>query len=123
MPNFYLDIETTGTDPQRDKIITIQFVELERNTARKIGPLRILKEWESNEKDIIATFIQESGISDPYPFRFIPIGYNLGFEHKFLWHRSRLHGFAPINLLGKPVIDLRPVGGTHELWRIQGIGA
>ncbi|MHB8546333.1 MAG: ribonuclease H-like domain-containing protein [Nitrosotalea sp.] len=45
MGNFYLDIETTGVDPRNDKIITIQFVELERNTGKQIGEFRILKEW------------------------------------------------------------------------------
>ena len=46
--NYYLDIETTGLDPLRDKIITIQYMELERNTAKSVGPLKILKEWESD---------------------------------------------------------------------------
>ena len=32
--NYYLDIETTGLDPLQDKIITIQYMELERNTAK-----------------------------------------------------------------------------------------
>ena len=31
--NYYLDIETTGLDELHDKIITIQYMELERNTA------------------------------------------------------------------------------------------
>ena len=43
--NYYLDIETTGLDPLQDKIITIQYMELERNTGKPVGPLKILKEW------------------------------------------------------------------------------
>ena len=51
--NYYLDIETTGLNPYQHKIITIQYMELERNTAKPIGPLKILKEWESDEKTIL----------------------------------------------------------------------
>ena len=49
--NYYLDIETTGLDPLQNKIITIQYMELERNTAKPMRPLKILKEWESDEKN------------------------------------------------------------------------
>jgi len=42
--NYYLDIETTGLDPLHAKIITIQYMELERNTAKPMSPLKILKE-------------------------------------------------------------------------------
>ena len=48
--NYYLDIETTGLDPLQDKIITIQYMELERNTAKPISPLKILKEWNLMKK-------------------------------------------------------------------------
>ena len=41
--NYYLDIETTGLNPFEHKIITIQYMELERNTAKPTGPLKILK--------------------------------------------------------------------------------
>jgi len=55
--NYYLDIETTGLDPLHAKIITIQYMELERNTAKPIAPLKILKEWESDEKTIHGRFV------------------------------------------------------------------
>ena len=57
--NYYLDIETTGLDELHDKIITIQYMELERNTAKPIGPLKILKEWESDEKTFLKRFIAD----------------------------------------------------------------
>jgi len=56
---YYLDIETTGLDELHNKIITIQYMELERNTGKPVGPLKILKEWESDEKTILKRFIED----------------------------------------------------------------
>lgn len=122
MSNYYLDIETTGTNPAVDKIVTIQFVELERNTAAQKGELRILKEWESSEKDILTRFIQESPILDRYAFSFVPVGYNLLFEYKFLLQRSLLHDLMPINLLKRPLIDLRVIGVLMNRGEFLGSG-
>ena len=108
--NCYLDIETTGLDPLQSKIITIQYVQLERNTAMRVGPLKILKEWESDEKTILKKFISESGVGDKYPFAFIPVGYNLEFEHKFFWQRCMSNGLQPVDILNRPFLDLKTVG-------------
>jgi len=35
MAQYYFDIETTGLNPQEDKIISIQIQELDRNTGEK----------------------------------------------------------------------------------------
>ncbi len=110
MGNFYFDIETNGLDPKKDKIVTIQFQPLDRNTGKPAGKLTILKEWESTERDILQRFIAESRIMDEYPFTFVPVGYNLNFEHNFLRERSALHSFTPIDILNKPFIDLRAIG-------------
>ena len=107
--NYYLDIETTGLDPLRHKIITIQYMELERNTAKPVGPLKILKEWESDEKTILTKFIEESGINDIYKFTFIPVGFNLQFEHSFFWQRCMSNGLKPIDILNRPFLDLKTV--------------
>ena len=88
MANYYLDIETTGLDEVESKITTIQYVELERGTGRQLGELTILKEWELGEKEMLRKFIDDSPISSKYDFDFIPVGYNLGFEHKFLLEKS-----------------------------------
>ena len=120
MATFYLDIETTGLEPSKDKIITIQFQELDRYTGDAIGELVILKEWESSEKEIIAKFIELSGILDDYDFSFVPIGYNLGFEHNFLKARSELNGLPSLDILHCPFIDLRAVGILMNYGQFKG---
>ena len=81
MGNYYLDIETTGLDEVEHKITTIQYVELERGTGKQLEELTILKEWELGEEGILKKFIEDSTIMNKYNFGFIPIGYNLSFEH------------------------------------------
>ena len=106
--NYYLDIETTGLDKINNKIITIQYMELERNTAKPVGPLKILKEWESDEKTILTRFI--SDFIPENDWAFIPIGFNLQFEHKFLWQRCISNGLKPVDILDGPFLDLKTVG-------------
>ena len=110
MTNFYLDIETAGLDPWQDSILTIQFQPLDRAAGSPLGPLRILKAWESSEKQILEDFIAECCVLDPYPFAFIPVGFNLMFEHNFLRTRSVTNGLPEIDILARPFIDLKAVG-------------
>lgn len=100
MANYYLDIETTGLDPAADSIITIQYQEMERCTGRPKGSLRVLKSWEGGEAEMLERFARGAGIGSKDRFAFVPVGYNLGFEHGFL------HAKAGIDILGLPHVDL-----------------
>jgi len=122
MPNYYFDIETTGLDRKKDKIITIQYQKLHRNSGKAIGPLKILKEWESSERGILQEFLDKSGILDDNDWSFVPVGYNLAFEHKFLKERSALHSFTPLDILNKPFIDLRAIGILMNQGEFRGSG-
>ena len=122
MGNFYLDVETTGLNPDVDEILTIQYQELDRSSGAVIGPLVVLKAWESSEKDIIERFLGETSFLDEYDFSFIPVGYNLGFEHNFLKRRAEVHGLPEIDILSKPFIDLRVIGILMKGGEFKGSG-
>jgi len=123
MGTYYLDIETDGLDEVQNKIITIQYVELERGTGKPLGDLTILKEWELGEKEMLRQFIENSPITNKYSFDFIPVGYNLGFEHKFLLEKSsRYDDLFPITVLSRPCIDLRTIGVMMNKGEFQGSG-
>lgn len=109
MTSYYLDIETTGTDEVRDKIITIQYQELERGIGKPIGSIHILKEWESGESEMLQKFIIDSSIVNSYNFDFIPVGVNLGFEHKFFLEKSAKYNKFPISILSRPCVDLKSI--------------
>ena len=105
--NCYLDIETTGLDPLQSKIITIQYMELERNTAKPVGPLKILKEWACDEETILKKFISDFVPENRWAF--VPIGFNLGFEHKFFWQRCITNGLKPVDIFHGPFLDLKTI--------------
>ena len=108
MAQYYLDIETEGFNPETDKILTIQFQEVDRFGKSK-GSLIILKEWEMGEGEMIRTFYKKLfgfGVWD-----FIPIGTNLIFDLTFIWNKFKKYGLdvAPLDkyLYAKPIIDIK----------------
>ncbi len=87
MTEFYLDFETSGISPEQDKIISIQYQMLDTKTGRARGPLSMLKEWESSEREMLKEFLEVLNPSNDWDF--VPIGYNLKFELYFLQKRLR----------------------------------
>ena len=117
--NYYLDIETTGFYPEKnDKIITIQYMALNEETAKPEGPLKILKEWESDEKTILKRFIEDFRPENRWAF--VPVGYGLSFEHKFFWQRCISNGLIPISILDRPFLDLMTVAVLMNGGRFKG---
>jgi hypothetical protein len=110
MPEYYLDIETTGLDPRSDRIITIQYQKLAMVSGRTEGPLTILKEWESSERGILELFLPI--LLGSGPFSFVAIGFNIPFVYTFILERARAVGLDPpdpVYLIGrKPYLDLKP---------------
>ena len=112
----YFDIETTGVNPRLHKIITIQYQCIEERTLKPLGDLVILKEWESSEREILKDFLNV--FIGGKPFDFIPIGVNLMFDFRFLYHRVKYLipqyvrlGKITLDYLiwEKPFIDLKPI--------------
>lgn len=94
---YYFDIETTGLDPQRNKVITIQTQRLVGRTGKPIDKMEILKEWESSEKEIIKDIIPK--LTSKNPFDFIIVGKDLLFDFMFLSKRAEKYDMNGIDLL------------------------
>jgi len=103
MPHYYFDIETTGLDPEKDQILTIQFQKIAIDSGAPEEPLTILKSWENNEKQIIKEIFPK--LTTENPFSFVPVGNNLNFEFKFL--ASKLNKYFDMNI-GSPFFHSRP---------------
>lgn len=133
MPHYYLDIETTGLDPEIDQIITIQYQKISVTTGEAIGPLTILSSWEYSEEIIV----KEIAVSllDDYPWNFVPVGNNLTFEFKFLSNKIQKYLNKKIDVeyfVTRPHIDLKSVmilansgkfKGCHLILGKQGSGS
>jgi len=48
LPLYYFDIETTGDDPQQDRIVTAQYQPLADDLSA-VGPFQVIAEWEWGE--------------------------------------------------------------------------
>ncbi len=110
---FYFDQETTGDDPQMDRIVTVQLQPLD-DDLRPTGPLQVLAEWEWGEKQILQMAI-EKGILQPN-WDFVPVGNRLRFDLTFLIERATTWKLIDWDLatlkyywFTKPFLDLQPV--------------
>lgn len=97
-------------DPRTGKIISIQFQQLDSRSGMPLSDLTILKEWESSERDIVSAF-SKLFVTDNH-FGFIPVGFNLPFEFRFLCHKFAEFGnpVDPFQLVhDRPWLDLKPI--------------
>ncbi len=110
---FYFDQETTGDDPQQDRIITVQLRQLDEN-LEPVGSLQIMAEWEWGEKQIIQMAL-EKGVLQPN-WDFVPVGNRLRFDLTFLIERATKWDLIKWDLATlkyfwytKPLLDLQPI--------------
>ena len=71
---------------------------------------------------MLRKFIDDSPISSKYDFDFIPVGYNLGFEHKFLLEKSAKYDLFPISNFVKTCMDLHGIGIMMNNGEFKGSG-
>jgi hypothetical protein len=125
MAEYYFDLETEGTDPLVDKIITIQFQELA--DGKPVGDFHVLKEWEQDEKRIVERILDE-GVLDT-DWIFVPIGNNLRFDIVFVMEKAQQYGLQEWNagkvkfyFFTKPMIDIRSVLVLMNEGKFKGSG-
>ena len=112
MTEYYFDVETLGTDPQQDKIITIQYQRLE--DGQPVEDMVILKEWESSEGDIIKEILDMQLLESGWDF--VPIGNRLRFDLIFVIEKATQYGlldWSPGDIkyyfFNKPTLDVAPI--------------
>jgi hypothetical protein len=110
MAYYYLDIETEGIDPDKDKILTIQYQPLNSGGYPK-DKLVILKEWESSEEEIVKKFYKILITDCNSCWDFIPIMQNHIFDLNFLIKKFKKYNLKvdeDLKFLFKiPLIDIR----------------
>ena len=112
LTEWYFDIETEGTDPQQDRIVTIQYQSMEDGVPR--GRFQVLAEWEWGEKEIVRLIV-EKGLLDP-TWDFVPVGNRLKFDITFVMEKAEKYGIKKFTVDGlryywfnKPLIDIAPI--------------
>ncbi len=110
---FYFDQETTGDDPQQDRIVTVQFQQL-GDDLEPVGNFQIMAEWEWGEKQIIQMILEKGILQATWDF--VPVGNRLRFDLTFLIERATKWDLVRWDMatlkyfwFTKPVLDLQPV--------------
>ena len=102
MTRLFLDIETYSPGPKPtydDRIIAIAY-------KPEGGPVTVLKEWESDEKQILTRFLEEIKRID----RLSIIGHNiLRFDLPLINNRASAHGIASTGDLMRLLLDPYPI--------------
>jgi len=125
MAKYYFDIETYSPgekiDTSKDKIISIQFQELDDATGEAKAPLHIYKEWEVGEEALVRKFFPKFRA-----WKFIPVGTNLAFERMFL--KEKFEKYLGRDVTHKyldyymPSIDIQPLLVIMNKGQFKGSG-
>ena len=117
MTEWYLDIETEGPDPRRDKILTIQYQSMSGGVLT--GSLQVLAEWEWGEKQVVRSIL-EKGVLEPTG-DFVPVGTRVMDDLAFLMERADRLGLKKFTMeetrrywSAKPTVDLAPILGMVQ---------
>lgn len=108
MTRLFLDIETYSPGPRPtydDKVIAIAY-------KQEGGPVTVLKEWESDEKQILNRFLEEMQLID----RPSIIGHNiLRFDLPVIINRAAFHNLAATGDLMHLLLDAYPIDTIQTL--------
>jgi hypothetical protein len=111
LTEFYLNMQTLGVRPLFDRIIAIQYQKVDTVTGVGKGPLTVLKEWESSEREILKEFLEVLNPDNPWDF--IPVSFNARFILYFLQFRFRKELKYQLSnewiYYNLPMIDLKSV--------------
>jgi len=111
MPEYYFDIETTGLNPTKDRIITFQFQELSQVSGIPLTKLVVAKEWDDDcSEGVILEWMKELLIDSPF-WKFVPVGNNLLFDLSFIAARMQtyFHTDFSMQLINRPFIDIKHI--------------
>jgi hypothetical protein len=113
LPLYYFDLETTGDDPQQDRIVTVQYQPLADDLSA-VGPFQVIAEWEWGERQVVQMAL-EKGVLEP-TWDFVPVGNRLRFDLTFLLERATKWKLIDWDLAKlkyfwytKPYVDLGPI--------------
>ena len=106
-------METTGDDPQQDRIVTAQYQPFTDDLV-PMGTFQVIAEWEWGEKQLIQ-MVLEKGILEP-TWDFVPVGNRLRFDVTFLIERATKWKLVDWDMgklkyywFTKPYLDLAPI--------------
>jgi len=129
MKGYYFDIETHPhgdiPNPIKDEIITVQYQPIEVRTGKPLGDLIVIKDWDKgfSEKRIVAE-AYELLFKDSNPWNFVPVGFNLWFEWRFLNEKFKKYLNKKLGLekFCMPQIDLKHVAVLMNQGYFKGCG-
>ena len=124
MPLFYLDVEAEGEDPRQDRVIMIQYQQLD-DELRPLGNFTVLTEWEWGEKEILRLILAKGVFAESWDF--VPVGNRLRFDLTFLMERARHHDlreWSPAEIrrfwFDKPMLDVGAAFVLMNAGRFEG---